>query len=257
MIDDKVKKMRETMKCGWDDADLVCVSDQDEKKPAPPVMLSPLCPEKLIHLPSPDEAEVRDLDFLQLVRSRRSRRVYKAEAMTLAQLSCLLYCTQGYERPRPGQTSYAALRTVPSAGCRHPFDTYLSVMNVEGLESGIYRFLPKEHALEPVRAVPAKELRSMTAAACCDQGFCGRSAVTFFWAANMYRSEWRYPSGAHKIVLLDAGHVCQNLYMACEALGLGTCAIGAFDQDYCDEMLGLDGTDVFTLYAAPVGVPRD
>ena len=92
--------------------------------------------------------------------------------------------------------------------------------------------------------------------ACCGQIFCGRAAVTFFWVADMYRSEWRYPSSAHKVVLLDAGHVCQNLYLACEVLGLGTCAIGAYEQEETDKLLQVDGEDRFCVYAAPVGWPR-
>jgi len=73
------------------------------------------------------------------------------------------------------------------------------------------------------------------------------------WAAVPYRSEWRYGKAADKLVALDAGHSCQNLYLACESLGLGTCAIGAYDQDKLDAYLGLDGEDMFALYAAPVG----
>lgn len=65
--------------------------------------------------------------------------------------------------------------------------------------------------------------------------------------------EWRYDRAAHKVIALDAGHVCQNLYLACESLGLGTCAIAAYDQEACDRLLGVDGDDEFTLYLAPVG----
>ncbi|MEI6305337.1 MAG: nitroreductase family protein, partial [Deltaproteobacteria bacterium] len=49
------------------------------------------------------------------------------------------------------------------------------------------------------------------------------------------------------------GHVCQNLYLACEAIGAGTCAIAAYNQTLADDLLGVDGTDEFTIYIAPVG----
>jgi SagB-type dehydrogenase family enzyme len=78
--------------------------------------------------------------------------------------------------------------------------------------------------------------------------------VLFFWTAIPYRSEWRYAAASHKLIALDAGHLCQNLYLACEAIGAGTCAIGAYDQALCDELLGVDGVDELTVYAAPVGV---
>lgn len=58
---------------------------------------------------------------------------------------------------------------------------------------------------------------------------------------------------SHKVIALDAGHVCQNLYLACEAVGAGACAIAAYDQDAMDELLGVDGRDEFTVYLAPVG----
>ena len=65
--------------------------------------------------------------------------------------------------------------------------------------------------------------------------------------------EWRYDLAAHKVIALDAGHVCQNLYLACEAIDAGTCAIAAYDQEELDELLGLDGENEFAIYLAPVG----
>jgi SagB-type dehydrogenase family enzyme len=87
------------------------------------------------------------------------------------------------------------------------------------------------------------------------QPFAGSSAVVFLWTALPYRMEWRYGLAAHKVILLDAGHVCQNLYLACEALSLGTCAIAAYDQERMDQLLRVDGKDEFTVYLAAVGKP--
>ncbi|MFO7569003.1 MAG: nitroreductase family protein, partial [Smithellaceae bacterium] len=67
------------------------------------------------------------------------------------------------------------------------------------------------------------------------------------------RMEWRYDLAAHKVIAIDAGHVCQNLYLACEAIGAGTCAVAAYDQEACDALLGVDGHEEFTIYLAPVG----
>ncbi|OPY14404.1 MAG: Nitroreductase family protein [Syntrophus sp. PtaB.Bin075] len=65
--------------------------------------------------------------------------------------------------------------------------------------------------------------------------------------------EWRYGLAAHKVIAIEAGHVCQNLYLACESIGAGTCAIAAYDQEGIDRILGLDGQDEFTIYLASVG----
>lgn len=229
-------------------------SDQRKGIPAPPIMLSP-SGAPLTKLPAPGDCPAAIRPLMEVIDARRSRRLFAETPLTLSQLSYLLYCSQGFQKPRPGQ-SYAALRTVPSAGCRHPLDTYVAVRNAEGLESGVYRFLPKEHALELVEAHDAESLRKLVAEGAWGQKFCGDAPACIFWAADMYRCEWRYPMSAHKVVLLDAGHACQNFYLACEELNLGTCAIAAYDQERCDKLLHLDGEDVFTVYLAPVGVPK-
>ena len=81
----------------------------------------------------------------------------------------------------------------------------------------------------------------------------GFPAVTFIWTALPERTEWRYAEASYKVIALDAGHVCQNLYLACQAVGCGTCAIAAYNQTLLDELLGVDGSDEFAVYLAPVG----
>jgi SagB-type dehydrogenase family enzyme len=89
--------------------------------------------------------------------------------------------------------------------------------------------------------------------ACLGQRFAGQGAVTFLWTAIPHRTEWRYGPASYKVIAVDAGHVGQNVYLACTAIGAGTCAIGAYDQQACDELLGVDGQAEFTVYVAPVG----
>ena len=82
------------------------------------------------------------------------------------------------------------------------------------------------------------------------------AAAVLFWTCLPYRSEWRYGRDAAKLCLLDAGHVCQNLYLAAEAIGCGVCGIGAYDQEAIDKLLGIDGSDEFVVYYSPVGKVR-
>jgi len=72
-----------------------------------------------------------------------------------------------------------------------------------------------------------------------------------------YRAEWRYGTHSHRVALLDAGHLCQNLYIAVTALGLGTCGIGAFSHDECNRVFGIDGNEEYMVYTAPVGTIRE
>jgi SagB-type dehydrogenase family enzyme len=182
------------------------------------------------------------------IAARESCRRFANSPLQLDELAFLLWATQGVRRRVNAAT---ALRVVPSAGARHPFETYLAVNAVAGLDAGIYRYLPLEHELTFVRQVP--RLRDALTAAALGQSFAGASAVVFLWAAIPYRTEWRYGAASHKVIALDAGHVCQNLYLACAAVGCGTCAIAAYDQDGMDRLVGLDGADRFIVYLAPVG----
>jgi SagB-type dehydrogenase family enzyme len=103
-----------------------------------------------------------------------------------------------------------------------------------------------QHKLYLVRA--QDELDSMP-----DRWFLRNCAVVFIWTVIPYRTEWRYSVLSHKPIALDAGHVCQNLYLACEAIGAGTCAVGAYYQQEMDALVGVDGENEFTIYVAPVG----
>ena len=87
----------------------------------------------------------------------------------------------------------------------------------------------------------------------CDQGWAAKANVVFYWSMVAYRVEWRYGIFAHRPALMDVGHVGQNLYLACSGLGLGCCAIAAFQHEICNELFGLDGEEEFVVYAVPVG----
>lgn len=191
---------------------------------------------------------IPDLDLLKVINSRRSVRKFTDDPVSLEELSWLLWSTQGVQKILGN--GVATLRTVPSGGARHPFVTYLFINNVTGLEPGLYRYLPLDHSIVCLgeQKPPEKVISG-----CLGQTFCGECAVTFVWSVIPYRTEWRYGPVSQKIIAIDAGHLCQNLYLACTATGLGTCGIGAYDQEAMDSLLGFDGKDEFTIYIAPVG----
>jgi SagB-type dehydrogenase family enzyme len=224
-------------------------TDQRLGLPQPPLQKAYATDALLIDLPSPREVALGPTDLFELIERRQSRREYSDKPITLQELSFLLWATQGVKRiVRDG---FATLRTVPSGGSRHAFETYLAVNRVVGLEPGIYRYLALEHKLIHVSSPP--DLPAKVGKACFGQDFAGTAAAVFFWSCIPYRCEWRYAVAAHKTLAQDSGHVCQNLYIACEALGLGTVAIGSYHQETADALCGLDGTDEFVIYAAPVG----
>ena len=121
---------------------------------------------------------------------------------------------------------------------------------VNGVEQGLYRYLGIEHKLCFLYNEPEIITEFYKAT---NEQYVNESSVVFIWAAIPHRTEWRYGPLAHKMIAQDSGHVCQNLYLACESLGIGTCAIGAYNQAMMDDLLGVDGDDEFTIYAATVG----
>jgi SagB-type dehydrogenase family enzyme len=216
----------------------------------PPAQAATPANARTIALPGRDTWSIPAFDLQTAIGIRESHRSFSQESLTLGELAFLLWATQGV---REVLHEAAVLRTVPSAGCRHPFETYLAVVRVEGLESGIYRYLPLDNALVCIRKV--ENLPAHLTAATHGQRFCGQAAVTFVWTVIPERTEWRYAEASYKVIALDAGHVCQNLYLACEAIGAGTCAIAAYNQDLLDEMIDVDGDEEFSIYVAPVGKP--
>jgi len=229
-------------------------SDQQLKRPQPPLVKAPITP-KEAHIPLTRDFSGLNLknDLISLIRDRHSSRVYTQETMTQDALSFLLWATQGIKSIRG--KSYATLRTVPCGGARHQFETYLLVRNVEGLENGAYHYLPMEHALEFLH--PVEDLEAVISGTLCGQTWAAKANVVFYWSMVAYRVEWRYGIYAHRAALLDAGHIGQNLYLACTGLDLGCCAIASFSHERCCEIFRLDGEEEYIIYTMPVGTVRE
>jgi len=217
---------------------------------APPPIEKPYPPDaKRVSLPEQSEWDhVGAIDLADAIAGRQSHRRYRPEPLHLDELAFLLWSTQGIRKQLGHGT---ALRTVPSAGARHAFETYVCVLAVDTLNPGIYRYLPVENELVHVASPDHLKMRLVNATL--GQSFVAGAAVTLAWTTIPYRMEWRYGLAAHKVIALDAGHVCQNLYLTCQAIGAGTCAIAAYDQNAMDQLLDVDGKDEFTIYLAPVG----
>lgn len=226
-----------------------------QRKGVPPPPLEKPYPENstLVDLIRPESIGLGNLPLAKAIDQRQSQRKFTDKSLSLEELSFLLWSTQGVKSIDPNRVW--TKRVVPSGGARHPLETYLIVNRVEGIQRGVYRYLPIEHKLLLV-AEHGQQLYKKVSSACYGQVFVGDSAVVFVWAVVPYRSEWRYSVVAYKDILIEAGHVCQNLYLACEAIKAGACAIAAYDQKAMDALIEVDGEDEFTIYLAPVGKIR-
>jgi SagB-type dehydrogenase family enzyme len=222
---------------------------QKQGKPQPPYEIPLEDGKPVIDLPKPEDIDLGSYDLRKAIEERRSLRRYSEDALSLEELSYLLWLTQGVKSI--DEKRHVTWRTVPSAGCRHPFETYLSINRVTGLEPGLYRYLALEHKLVALRL--DEQVNGEITEASLKQRHVATSAVTFLWAAVPERTVWRYSERSYRYLYLDAGHVCQNLYLAAESIGCGICAIDAFDDDAADAILGLQPPEMFVIYMASLG----
>jgi len=199
-----------------------------------------------VKLPPP--AQAGGMPIWEAVGRRRSVRDYRRSPVSTADLSQLLFASQGVTKVM----GEYALRSAPSAGALYPVETYLSVQMVEGVEPGIYHYNVRTHDLDRLRA---GDFREAVAEAALDQGFLAESAVVFAWTAVFARSKWKYKERAFRYVYLDAGHIAQNVALAAVALGLGSCQIAALYDDEVNAVLGVDGKEESILYMTALGRP--
>ncbi len=192
----------------------------------------------------PDPHGYQGLSLEEAIEARRSTRRYAGVALSLDQLSRLLHAAQGITDKRRGY------RAAPSAGALYPIEVYASVRTVTGIEPGIYHYAVREHELE---LVAAGDVSAAIAHAGLDQAFLGQAGVCFILSAIFQRTRWKYHERAYRYVLLEAGHIGQNLYLAATSMGLGACAVGAFYDAEVNRLFGLDGETEAALHIIAVG----
>ncbi|WP_291319869.1 SagB/ThcOx family dehydrogenase, partial [Desulfonatronospira sp.] len=166
----------------------------------------------------------------QALSKRKSTRSYADKPLKMEEEAQLLWAAQGVNRPRQG------FRTAPSAGALFPLEVFLVAGNVEELDPGVYRYLPKEHKLKKEKAgnVQGDLHRSALGQSSV------RDAPAVLVIAGIYeRTTGRYGDRGRQYVHMEVGHAGQNIHLQAETLGLGTVVIGAFDDSGVQAALGL------------------
>ena len=187
-----------------------------------------------------------DSGLREILQHRRSHRRFGKSTLSAKDLSMLLWASQGIT----GRAGNFFFRTAPSAGALYPVETYLSVQNVETIDTGLFHFQPAEFCLEKLSA---EFSGNKVAEAALGQSFLAKAGIVFIWSAIIRRNFSKYGHRGMRYILMDAGHICQNLLLAAEALGLGACPVAAFYDDELNELLGLDGAEESVIYLAAVG----
>jgi len=199
-------------------------------------------------IPLPRDFFPGEVNLWDLLQKRRSCRKFSNQKCSLEDLALLLWAGQGLT----AQSENYFFRTAPSAGALYPIETYLVLNGINDVPAGLYHFDVKGFQLEQLET---SSLGNHLSKACMNQHFIGQAPVVFIWTAILRRNMSKYGHRGMRYICLDAGHICQNVILAAEAIGFGACPVAAFFDDEVNDILGLDGEEESTLYLAPVG-PR-
>lgn len=184
-----------------------------------------------------------------LIQQRRSLRKYGKEPLELEDVAFMLWASQGITA-KAGKHFF---RSTPSAGALYPFETYIYINKVAGLKNGLYHFDVFNFAL---RFIDEEADVEKLAASCLGQSFIKDAHTTFIFTGVLSRNYVKYKERALRYIMLDIGHLGQNIIMAAEAKGCGGCPVAAFFDDELNSFLNIDGENEFAAYAIAVGKKR-
>lgn len=195
-------------------------------------------------------ASVGNLSVEDAISHRRSTRSFSKKPMSLEHLAGVLMAGYGITEPHGD----AGRRGVASAGGLYPMELYVIVAAVDSLPAGIYHFRPADTSLE---RIAEGDFSAGVYEAGNRQRTTESSPATLIIAARFDRTTGKYADRGYRYVYIEAGAICQNVYLQTAALGLGTCAVGAFNDDAVSALIGIDGFDEAPILMMPLGFPAE
>jgi SagB-type dehydrogenase family enzyme len=185
-----------------------------------------------------------------LSKNRRSCRQYAPREMSLATASALLYACYGVTELRYETVSWARWgRVVPSAGGLYPLEVYVAMQNVEGVPDGVFRYEPVEGCLASL----AQCRRDDVEQAMFSPEFTANANILVALAGTFAMTQDKYGPRGYRYMLLEAGHVAQNLCLTATELGCATLCLGGFDDELLNRALGLRALEEAVFYCIAVG----
>jgi SagB-type dehydrogenase family enzyme len=203
-------------------------------------------PAALKHVPIQPSEQKGGKPIWEAIAQRRSQREFSPHPITFAELSQLLWATQGITARAWGYD----FRAAPSAGALYPIETYVVVNRMNELTQGLYHFDIKENQL--ILLKEGNFGRDLSRAGL-GQEMLEEASCVFIWTAIVARSKWKYRERAYRYIYMDAGHMGQNLYLAATAMNLGCCTVGAFYDEEVDRIIGVDGREEISIYLGAIG----
>ncbi len=193
-----------------------------------------------------------DVSVLSVMARRRTRREVTDEAISIEDMSRALYAGLGLTGFIDGQAGILPLKMTPSGGARNPYEAFVWAQNVEGLQSGLYHYAAADHSLMPVAPAPDFPKSKMVH----NQDWADLMPAMILLVAILERTTWKYHDpNAYRVVLIEAGHIAQNIMLACTERGLTACPTAALCHSVISSAFGLKQLTHFPVYALTLGHP--
>lgn len=239
---DKIKQNRQAIKPDWKEL-YHLDTPRKQKKDKPERFIEPAKGKRIDLLNV--FPNIEDFSLEEAIASRRSLRKYAKTPLTFEEVSYLLWYTARVDYIN----NDIIYKTIPTAGASNSGEVYLYINNVETIDPGVYLYLQNKHQLVLINQ--EEDIKDKANQALLKQ--LRGAGLIFYFTHVLPRVEYKYAHFGPKLATLEAGHACQNLLLAAEAIGGGACAIAAYDQKLTDELLKINGQDHFTIYCATLG----
>jgi len=188
--------------------------------------------------------------LMELLAARQSCREYEAKSISLTALSSIMACAYGITRTGAVGNTQGYFRTVPSAGGLFPLEIYVLLRNVDEVADGIYHYNVRQHSLELFREGGwFDDLDKALIFA----PLVANANLIFFLTAVFKRSQKKYGPRGYRYILLEAGHIGQNICLAATEQGLGSLCMGGYFDGKLNGFLGFDGLRDGVVYSLAVG----
>lgn len=238
---DKIKEYRKAVKPEWFEL-YTLDTDRKLKKEKPEMFLEPEGQKIDLLREFPN---IKQKTLTEVINQRRSLRLFADKALSLEELSYLLWNTCRVDHIKDN----IIFKVVPTAGATNSGEVYIYINQVEGINPGIYLYLQNKHQLLLINE--EEDIKTKVNDALLKQ--LRKAQVVFYFTHVLPRLEYKYAFFGPKLATLEAGHACQNLLLVAEVIDAGGCAIAAYDQKETDKLLKIDGEDHFTIYCATLG----
>ncbi len=236
------------------DSAYISIEQSEEKQkqraghaPQPELMLRN--PPGAIRLPDP----LAGNELLSLMARRRTNRRAGTPTITVRQLADCLFAGLGITGETRNCVGSLPLGMTPSGGARNPYEAYVVARAVEGLDPGVYHYSALDHDLGRVAANHLPNLSELVGG----QEWADDMPCLILLCARLERTMWKYDdANAYRVVLIEAGHIGQNIMLAATSHGLSACPTAALCHSPIKRLLGLDRVTDAPVYALTLSVPE-